>query len=106
MNKALLSKWLSYPVATELTPRLSTLAMDWIGSAGYMFSVSQYKDVFVARTFANLELPTYVANIPDFIDTLDALYVWKNHHCAMKDILLPRHCQDRQPISFGEFGVR
>ncbi|CAO3588497.1 unnamed protein product [Absidia cylindrospora] len=43
MNKALLSKWLSYPVAEEMIPRLSTLAMDWIGSSGYMFSVSQYE---------------------------------------------------------------
>ncbi|KAG0168807.1 hypothetical protein DFQ28_009627 [Apophysomyces sp. BC1034] len=84
MNKALLSKRLTCPVAAEMIPRLSTQAMDWIGIA-----VSQDEDVFVARLFANLELPTYVANIPDFMDTLDALYVWKNHHCAMKGILLP-----------------
>ncbi|KAI8339575.1 hypothetical protein BC941DRAFT_254416 [Chlamydoabsidia padenii] len=88
-NKALLTKWLTYPIANDMIPRLSTLAMDWIGSTGYMFSVSQYEDAFVARFFSNLELPVYVANLPEFIDTLDALYVWKNHHCAMKDILLP-----------------
>lgn len=60
-----------------------------LGSNGYMFSVEPFEDAFVARFVARLELPAYVASIPDLLDTLDALYVWKNHQCAMKDILLP-----------------
>ncbi|CAO3588661.1 unnamed protein product [Absidia cylindrospora] len=89
MNKALLTKWMTYSVPEERMPTLATLAMDWIGPVGYMFTVSPYQDVFVARLFSTLDLPSYVANLPDFIDTLDALYVWKHHHLLMKDILVP-----------------
>ncbi|KAG0168055.1 hypothetical protein DFQ30_005353 [Apophysomyces sp. BC1015] len=89
MNKALLSKWLTYPVTDNMVSRLATLLMDWIGHIGYMFSVSPYQDVYVARHFANLQYPLYVADIPNFITALDALYAWKNHHLDMKDILVP-----------------
>ncbi|KAI9262634.1 hypothetical protein EDC94DRAFT_584623 [Helicostylum pulchrum] len=56
-------------------------------SAGYMFVVSNV-DVFVSNYMASLQLPTYIADIPDFIDTLDSFYVWKNHQIEMKDIFL------------------
>ncbi|CAO3601258.1 unnamed protein product [Absidia cylindrospora] len=89
MNKALLSKWLTYPIPTDKVSTLATLSMDWIGSTGYMFSVLQHQDVFVAQHFANLEYTLYVANMANFLDTLDALYIWKNHHLDRMDLMLP-----------------
>lgn len=53
-----------------------------------MFSVSAVEDVFVSNYNAALQLPTYIADISDFLDTLNSLYQWKNHQIAMKDILL------------------
>ncbi|KAG2199061.1 hypothetical protein INT46_011056 [Mucor plumbeus] len=88
MNKALLKHWLELPIPADKTSQLSVLAMDWVGSVGYMFSVSAVEDVFVSNYNAALQLPTYIADISDFLDTLNSLYQWKNHQIAMKDILL------------------
>ncbi|ORZ06510.1 hypothetical protein BCR42DRAFT_443253 [Absidia repens] len=53
------------------------MSMDWIGSVGYIFSVSQHEDIFVARHVADLRYPLYVANFDEFLETLDALFIWK-----------------------------
>lgn len=59
-----------------------------LGSVGYMFSVSTIEHVLVSDYYAALQLPTYIADISDFLNTLNSLYQWKSHQVAMKDILL------------------
>ncbi|KAF7725442.1 hypothetical protein EC973_009616 [Apophysomyces ossiformis] len=89
MNKGMLKQLLSYPLDLAERDNVYTLGMDWTGPVGYMFSVSPYQDAYVAAHQFSLMLPEYLSELRSFINTLNALYIWKQHHCQLKDIILP-----------------
>ncbi|KAI8878342.1 hypothetical protein K501DRAFT_258761 [Backusella circina FSU 941] len=95
-NKGILKNWLSLPIPENTKKLLSILAMDWIGTNGYMFTVSHAEDVFVAHHHSNLEMFTHIDDLPKFIDTIDALYIFKNHNLYLKDTLVTANNKKRR----------
>ncbi|KAI8989351.1 hypothetical protein BDB01DRAFT_718389, partial [Pilobolus umbonatus] len=93
VNKAILRYFLDLPISEADKNKLMTVGMDWAGNMGYMFAVKPLDDVFVARTLYTLTIPTCIDELPFFIDTLDHLYSWRNHHVHIKDIVLKALCK-------------
>lgn len=91
MNKAILKQFLALPMPEAEKDKLMTIGMDWIGTIGYMFAVKRFEDVYVARTLHTLATPTYADELPSFLETLDHLYAWRNHHLHIKDIIFQAH---------------
>lgn len=93
VNKAILRYFLDLPISETDKNKVMTVGMDWTGTMGYMFAVKPLDDVFVARTLYTLTMPTYIDELPSFIDTLDHLYSWRNYHVHIKDIVLAALCK-------------
>ncbi|KAG0183705.1 hypothetical protein DFQ28_001191 [Apophysomyces sp. BC1034] len=100
MNKAILSYLLSLPIDDNLMDNVYTVGMDFTGPMGYMFAVKRIEDVYVSRRLSTLVIPTYLDELPSFIDTLDRLYAWRQHHCNLKDIVLPAIRSQKQAAHF------
>ncbi len=77
-----------------------TIDMDWMGNMGYMFAIKPLEDVFVASTLYTLSTPTYIDELPSFLDTLDHLYSWRNYHIDIKDIVLKAFDKHEKEKSF------
>lgn len=88
INKAILRYFLVLPIAETDKKKVMTVGMDWTGTMGYMFAVKPLDDAFVASTLYTLTMPTYIDELPFFINTLDHLYSWRNYHIHIKDIIL------------------
>ncbi|KAI9244092.1 hypothetical protein BY458DRAFT_426278, partial [Sporodiniella umbellata] len=88
INKAILRYFLDLPISETDKNKVMTVGMDWTGTMGYMFAVKPLDNVFVARTLCTLTIPTYIDELPSFIDTLNHLYSWRNYHVLIKDIVL------------------
>ncbi|KAI9486911.1 MAG: hypothetical protein EXX96DRAFT_551092 [Benjaminiella poitrasii] len=88
INKAILRYFLDLPISEDSKNNIMTVGMDWTGTVGYMFAVKPLDDVFIARKLYTLATPTYIDELPSFIDTLDHLYSWRNYHTYIKDIVL------------------
>lgn len=99
--KAILSYLLGLPIDDELVDNVFTVGMDFTGPMGYMFVVKRVEDVYVSRHLSTLVMPTYLHELPSFIDTLDRLYAWRHHHIHLQDIVLPaiRKRNQRDPGS-------
>ncbi|KAG1139758.1 hypothetical protein G6F37_011559 [Rhizopus arrhizus] len=93
INKAILRYFLVLPISEADKKKVMTIGMDWTGAMGYMFAVKPLDDVFVASTLYTLAMPTYIDELPSFIDTLDHLYSWRNYHVHIKDIVLEAICK-------------
>lgn len=100
MNKAILSYLLSLPIDDKVMDHIFTVGMDFTGPMGYMFAVKRIEDVYVSRHLCTLVIPTYLDELPAFIDTLDRLYAWRHHHCNLKDIVLPAIRSQKQAAHF------
>lgn len=100
INKAILRYFLDLPISESDKSKVMTVGMDWMGTMGYMFAVKPLDDVFVARTLCTLTMPTYIDELPSFIDTLDHLYSWRNHHIHVKDIVLEALCKQEEGMFF------
>lgn len=88
-NKSVLSVIMALPIRPKEADHVFSVGMDWSGHLGYMFAVKSLDDVYVARTLSALIFPTYLDDLPSFVDTLNYLYAWRNHHLQLKDIVLP-----------------
>lgn len=91
--------FLVLPISEADKKKVMTVGMDWTGTMGYMFAVKPLDDVFIASTLYTLAMPTYIDELPSFIDTLDHLYSWCNYHVHIKDIVLEAICK-REKESF------
>ncbi|KAF7722030.1 hypothetical protein EC973_003752 [Apophysomyces ossiformis] len=89
MNKAILTNLLSNPIPHDVRNQVFSLGMDWTGSVGYIFCVQELEDAYVAKPICTVNFPRSINEISDFLPTLDSLFVWKNHHEQLMDILLP-----------------
>ncbi|KAI8137460.1 hypothetical protein BJV82DRAFT_525180, partial [Fennellomyces sp. T-0311] len=93
MNKAVLSSLLKYPLNDEQNNGGSynthILIYYSLGPLGYMFYCFKREDVFVVKHMANFRLPPGLDQLDAFLDSLDILYKWKNHHLAMQTMLTP-----------------
>ncbi|KAI9492508.1 hypothetical protein BDB00DRAFT_427679 [Zychaea mexicana] len=63
--------------------------MDFTGPMGYMFAVKRIEDVYVSRRLSTLVIPTYLDELPSFIDTLDGCMLGDNT-TAISRILFSR----------------
>ncbi|KAI8092134.1 uncharacterized protein B0P05DRAFT_621871 [Gilbertella persicaria] len=100
VNKAILRYFLDLPISETDKNKIMTVGMDWTGTMGYMFAVKPLDDVFVARILYTLATPTYLDELPSFIDTLDHLYSWRNYHVHVKDIVLEALCKREKETFF------
>lgn len=109
INKAILNFWDTLPIQERHKSDLCTLSMDWIGKnikmnktnryinpfyigeSGYMFFIAKFKGVFVSKYHSPLTYPYFVSDVPDFIQTLESLYEWKNHQLYIKSIVAPAY---------------
>ncbi|CEG65346.1 hypothetical protein RMATCC62417_02149 [Rhizopus microsporus] len=53
------------------------MAMDWIGTTGYMYILMNDNGIFVAKLMACLAIPTSFGQLKGFHKTLDSLFSWK-----------------------------
>ncbi|KAI7878083.1 hypothetical protein K492DRAFT_9037 [Lichtheimia hyalospora FSU 10163] len=89
MNKAILTSLLAYDVPKEMKERMFCIGMDWTGSTGYMFFVKEFHDAYISKPISTLKLPITIDDITNFSATLDHIYIWRNHHEQLIDIVLP-----------------
>lgn len=68
-----------------------------------MFTITKFKDAYLAKYHSSLAYPYYVTEIPDFITTLDSLYQWKNHQVSMKNLVLPAFRKAMRDKQLGNF---
>ncbi|SAM06020.1 hypothetical protein [Absidia glauca] len=105
MNKKILSHLSHFkelPIRPEEADHVFPVAMGWSGHLGYMFAVKSLDDVYVARHLSTLILPTYLDDLPSFVNTLDYLYAWRNHHLQLNDILIPLKRKQLNNIRYEE----
>ncbi|ORX53505.1 hypothetical protein DM01DRAFT_43573 [Hesseltinella vesiculosa] len=88
-NKAILKNLMSLPFQERHKDKVFTMAMDWNGPVGCMFVVAPYDNIFYTEEIASLAIPVYMDDLETFLPTLDAIYMWKNHHVGLKNIVLP-----------------
>lgn len=100
MNKAILTHLLGLPFNEANGDRVLTVGMDWTGPMGYMFAIKQVKDIYVAKPISTLLMPSYLEELPSFEETLNWLYVWRNHHLSLKEIMLPALRKCEQEVFF------
>ncbi|CEP09524.1 hypothetical protein [Parasitella parasitica] len=89
MNKAILSELHKLPVQERDAKHLYTMSMDWVGSKGYVFAIKKIADIYVAVYLKPLSMPDYLFQLPEFLETLDALYSWSCHQIRLEEIILP-----------------
>lgn len=53
-----------------------------------MFAVEKVSNIFVATCVETFSMPEYLFQLPNLLNTLDALYRWRNHHHKLEDLLL------------------
>ncbi|KAI7855936.1 hypothetical protein BDC45DRAFT_80821 [Circinella umbellata] len=87
MNKAILSSLMKYDIPLDQQKHIFSLGMDWKGNTGYMYTISSYQDVYIARGVGALIIPNTLNDIANIYDTLDLLYKWKHHHQRLIIIL-------------------
>ncbi|KAG2227070.1 hypothetical protein INT45_003800 [Circinella minor] len=87
MNKAILSSLKKYDVPLDQQKHIFSLGMDWKGNTGYLFTISSYQDVYIARRVGALVIPNTINDIAKIYGTLDLLYKWKHHHQRLIAIL-------------------
>ncbi|ORZ09570.1 hypothetical protein BCR42DRAFT_423677 [Absidia repens] len=56
----------------------SLMAMDFIGTSGYLYSLHLTKNVYVASTVCPMILPTDFSHLSLLKDTIKFLFVWKD----------------------------
>ncbi|KAI8072790.1 hypothetical protein BC940DRAFT_232898, partial [Gongronella butleri] len=83
-NKAILKSILSRAPLSNAT----TLAMDWAGTVGHMFSLRNHDDLYVVTHEADLSIPDYIAELPGFLETIQHLFTWVEHNVKLKDTIL------------------
>ncbi|KAI7848070.1 hypothetical protein BDC45DRAFT_524499 [Circinella umbellata] len=100
-NKSILKHLLSLPINDFDKKNVFCLGLDFIGTVGYMFSVHNVDDVFVANFISDLELPEDLSQLEDFVETVDFLYKFKNHHLKLQEIIIPahRHHENQQSLA-------
>ncbi|KAI7855933.1 hypothetical protein BDC45DRAFT_556160 [Circinella umbellata] len=86
MNKPTLS-CLKYNVSRGQQQHIFLLAINWKEITGYLFTISSYQDVYIARRVGALINPNTLNDIAKIYDTLDLLYKWKHHHERMIAVL-------------------
>ncbi|KAG1553059.1 hypothetical protein G6F46_002985 [Rhizopus delemar] len=57
----------------------NVLAMDFIGSSGYMHTLEKKEGVYVASLIEEITLPTNKSQIKHVLKTVNALFTFKNH---------------------------
>src|SRR6478735_9249134 len=67
---------------------------------GYMFAIKQVKDVYIAKPISTLLMLTYLDELLSFEETLDCLYVWRNRHLSLKEIILSVFRKCEQEVFF------
>ncbi|ORX58857.1 hypothetical protein DM01DRAFT_1208186 [Hesseltinella vesiculosa] len=89
-SKSLLKSIQRLPFDRDVAKTLGCIAMDWTGSVGYSYAMFLLEDdVYFTLPCADLFIPTYVSDLPEFFTTLDALFVWKNDQIDMMNIVMP-----------------
>ncbi|CAO3639518.1 unnamed protein product [Mucor fragilis] len=71
--------------------------MDWIGDFGYMSCLKPVDGAHVAYHLSSLVLPSSLASLPDFKETLDSLYVFKRRQIKLKEIIEPAFHRQQAP---------
>jgi hypothetical protein len=73
MNKAILTCLLDLPIneADGDRDRIVKVGMDWTGPLGYVFAVTPFEVIYVARKVSTLLMPVYLDEIPSFEQSLD-----------------------------------
>ncbi|KAI7896387.1 uncharacterized protein EV154DRAFT_411515 [Mucor mucedo] len=62
----------------RLNPKIdSIVAMDWIGSTGYMCCLFPHRGVYVPKLIDTLTIPTSINGVLDFENTLRLLFAFK-----------------------------
>lgn len=60
-----------------------------VGGFGYMFCLKPVDEAHIAYHLSDLVLPSSLASLPDFKETLDSLYAFKRHQIKLKKIIEP-----------------
>ncbi|CAO3655433.1 unnamed protein product [Mucor hiemalis] len=68
---------------------LFLLGMDWVGFIGVMFALIQVSDVHCVNIVGELVLPQTMNILEKFKDTLDLLYLFKQHNLNLLDVVTP-----------------
>ncbi|KAG0186017.1 hypothetical protein DFQ28_008443 [Apophysomyces sp. BC1034] len=89
LNKGILTSFFENPIPRHLHDQVFCIGMDWTGCVGYMFYVKKYQDAYIAKTVTTLEFPTEFEDIAEFLHTLNYIYIWRNHHENLIDIVIP-----------------
>ncbi|KAI8637360.1 hypothetical protein BD408DRAFT_424641 [Parasitella parasitica] len=100
MNKAILSKLHRLPYQEGDLEKMS-----YIGPKGYMFAVKKVADIHVAVRLKTLLMPEYLFQLPDFPNTLDALYSWSCHQIQLEEIVLPAAITEEQTELFSALSI-
>jgi hypothetical protein len=81
INKAILAEISTLPLSAEYAP--SVIAMDWVGSEGFMFLVRKIDEVYIINHICDLKILGKITEIEVFESTLNGLIIWRNHHVTL-----------------------
>ncbi|KAI8638767.1 hypothetical protein BD408DRAFT_422522 [Parasitella parasitica] len=89
---------------------LFLLGMDWVGFIGVMFSLTQVSDVHCVNIVGDLVLPQTMNVLEMFKNTLNLLYMFKQHNLDLLDVVTPalerKVIEDQLKMMTGSYNER
>lgn len=78
---------------------MPVFCMDWIGAFGYLYSLTRFENVVVAKHYSDLMIPLQKEVLNIFADTVKVLFCWKNHNTSVdRDVARGRTVNRRADV--------
>lgn len=68
-----------------------------------MFSVKKLNDIYIAKEVGNLSIPEHLSQVNLCLDTIQNLYMWKNHHIQLKETVVNAIIKKEEDDFFSSF---